>query len=175
MSKKIWSYIITMAMLLSVFTTYPTMAASNTDFDGDVIENPWEHLFKDDEDNTGDIELDNPEPEKVTKDTITEKQLKKQLKTKIVSATKKNKKAKKAVVKIKKVKKAKSYQIQYSTSKKFKKSKTKIKKSSKTKVTIKKLKSGKKYYVRVRALGNLKGKKIYGAWSARKVIKVKKK
>ena len=36
-----------------------------------------------------------------------------------------------------------------------------------------KLKKGKKYYLRVRAYRLVKNKKVYGAWSATKNIKVK--
>lgn len=67
------------------------------------------------------------------------------------------------------------YQIQYSTSSKFTKSKTKTAAVSKknTSKTISKLTSGKKYYVRVRAYKTIDGKKIYGSWSSVKSVKVK--
>jgi len=72
------------------------------------------------------------------------------------------------VVKYKAVKNAKKYQIQYSTSRKFKK-KVSNKTTSKIKCTIKKLKSKKKYYIRVRAInGANKGK-----WSSIKKITIK--
>ncbi len=70
------------------------------------------------------------------------------------------------------VKGASGYEIQYSTSSKFKNAKTTTEKKN-TKKTIKKLKKGKKYYVRVRAYRLVKNKKVYGAWSASKNIKVK--
>ena len=64
----------------------------------------------------------------------------------------------------------KGYQIQYSTSSKFKKSSTKTKtvSSAKTKsATISKLKGcNTKYYVRVRTYKVSKGKKIYSSWSS---------
>ncbi len=63
----------------------------------------------------------------------------------------------------------KGYQIQYSTSKKFKSGvkQAKIKKKTKVSYKSKKIKKGKTYYVRVRAYkGNL-----YGAWS--KKVKIK--
>ncbi len=71
---------------------------------------------------------------------------------------------------------ATGYEVQYSTSKKFTKKTTKtvtIKKAKTKKTTIKKLKKGKKYYVKVRAYKTVSGKKIYGAWSAVKSVKVK--
>ena len=71
---------------------------------------------------------------------------------------------------------ATGYEVMYSTSKKFTKKTTKtvnIKKAKTKKTTIKKLKKGKKYYVKVRAYKTVSGKKIYGAYSAVKNIKVK--
>lgn len=70
---------------------------------------------------------------------------------------------------------ASGYEIQYSTSKKFKKAKTVTVKGKKNiSKTIKKLKSGKRYYVRVRAYVNQgEGEKLYTPWSAKKSIKVK--
>ncbi|MBR6567515.1 MAG: fibronectin type III domain-containing protein [Clostridia bacterium] len=68
------------------------------------------------------------------------------------------------------------FEVQYSTSKKFTKKTTKtvvIKKSKTKKTTIKKLSKGKKYYVKVRAYKTVSGKKIYGAWSSVKNVKVK--
>ena len=71
------------------------------------------------------------------------------------------------------------YQIQVSTSSKFKKSKTKTYKVSSQKTTsktIKSLKSKKKYYVRIRTYRTAKvnGKTTtkYSSWSAKKTIKV---
>ena len=65
--------------------------------------------------------------------------------------------------------KAKGYQLQYSTSKKFKKNvkNVTIKKNKKTSYKSKRVKSGKKYYVRVRAYKN----GVYGSWS--RIAKVK--
>ncbi len=68
------------------------------------------------------------------------------------------------------------YEVQYSTSKKFTKKTTKtvtIKKAKTKKTTIKKLKKGKKYFVKVRAYKTVSGKKLYGAWSKSKSIKVR--
>ncbi|MDD7402774.1 MAG: fibronectin type III domain-containing protein [Butyribacter sp.] len=64
------------------------------------------------------------------------------------------------------------YQIVYSTSSKFKAAKKVT--TKKTSYTLKKLKKGKKYYVKVRAYKTVDGKKIYGAYSAVKKIKIKK-
>ncbi len=71
---------------------------------------------------------------------------------------------------------ATGYEVAYSTSKKFSKKTTKkvtIKKAKTKKTTIKKLKKGKKYYVKVRAYKTVSGKKMYGAYSSAKSIKVK--
>ena len=89
----------------------------------------------------------------------------------------KSKKAKKATVSWKKNAQATGYQIQYSTSKKFKKAKTvwvTKNKSKKPSKTISKLKAGKKYYVRIRAYANkAKADRVYSAW-VKKTVKVKK-
>ncbi|MBQ7066809.1 MAG: fibronectin type III domain-containing protein [Lachnospiraceae bacterium] len=80
---------------------------------------------------------------------------------------------KKLTLKWKKVK-ASGYEVQYCTSKKFKKNVKKVTvKKSKTKATIKKLKSGKTYYVRIRAYSKVNGKKYYGAYSTVKKVKIK--
>lgn len=75
----------------------------------------------------------------------------------------------------KKDKTVSGYQVQYSTSKKFYKSKSKAVTVSKksTSKTISKLKSNKKYYVRVRSYKTINGKKVYGSWSSVKYAKIK--
>lgn len=90
-------------------------------------------------------------------------------------------KAKKTSIKVswKKVSGVAAYQIQYSTSKNFKKAKTvKVSAKSASKV-LKKLKKNKKYYVRVRSYKvtkvNNKSKNVYSVWSAKKALKTKKK
>ncbi len=85
------------------------------------------------------------------------------------------KKGKKSfVLQWKKIKDVKGYQVQYSTSKKFKKAKkVNIKKSSTTKLTVKKLKKKKKYYVRIRSYKVVNGKKVYSSWSKTKTVKTK--
>ena len=90
-------------------------------------------------------------------------------------------KAKKTSIKVswKKVSGVAAYQIQYSTSKNFKKAKTvKVSAKSASKV-LKKLKKNKKYYVRVRSYKvtkvNNKSKNVYSAWSAKKALKTNKK
>ena len=66
------------------------------------------------------------------------------------------------------------YEVQYSTSKKFKSAKVKKIKSYKTtSLTIKSLKAKKTYYVRVRAYQKVGKKTYYGKWSAVKSAKVK--
>ena len=90
-------------------------------------------------------------------------------------------KAKKTSIKVswKKVSGVAAYQIQYSTSKNFKNAKT-VKVSAKSaSKALTKLKKNKKYYVRVRSYKvtkvNNKSKNVYSAWSAKKVLKTKKK
>lgn len=84
----------------------------------------------------------------------------------------KNVKGKKLKISFKKVKNADGYEIQYSTSKKFKKAKTL--QTTKKSYTVKKLKKKKTYYVRVRAYRYVEGKLYYGAYSSTKKVKIKK-
>lgn len=72
-----------------------------------------------------------------------------------------------------KASKAKGYEVQYSTSKTFKKGVKKLSTSKKS-VTLKSLKKGRKYYVRVRAYTKVNSKKAYGSYSAKKTVTVKK-
>lgn len=67
------------------------------------------------------------------------------------------------------------YQLQYSTSSKFKSgTKTVTVKSYKTKTkTVKKLKAKKKYYVRIRTYKKGSGKNYYSSWSKAKSVKTK--
>ena len=85
-------------------------------------------------------------------------------------------KAKKTSIKVswKKVSGVAAYQIQYSTSKNFKKAKTvEVSAKSASKV-LKKLKKNKTYYIRVRAYKMNGRKKVYGKWSKVKKVKIKK-
>jgi len=75
-------------------------------------------------------------------------------------------------------KKISGYEIQYSTSKKFKKAKLKKVPKNKTSLTITKLKSKKKYYVRIRSYNKYTSengvtKKKHSNWSKVKSCKVK--
>ena len=89
-----------------------------------------------------------------------------------VSALKLKQKKHTVTVSWKKLTGAKGYQICYSTSKKWKGKKQKL--VSKNKAVIKKLKKKKTYYFRVRAYRLERTKKVYGAWSNMKKIKIKK-
>lgn len=75
----------------------------------------------------------------------------------------------------KKTKNVDGYQLQYSTSKTFRKSTRVSKTISKTKTSYKakSLKAGKRYYVRMRGYKMVDGKKKSGGWSATKVIMAK--
>ena len=67
---------------------------------------------------------------------------------------------------------AEGYQIAYGLKSNFKGAKKKnVNKSS---VIIKSLKKKKTYYVRVRAYKTVNGQKLYGAWSGKKKVKIKK-
>lgn len=92
------------------------------------------------------------------------------------SAVKKLKKGKKSfTVYVKKQSKQTSgYQVQYSTSKKFKSPKTKsLTFYKKTGLKVKKLKKHKKYYVRVRTYKKVGKAKYYSSWSSAKSVKTK--
>lgn len=97
---------------------------------------------------------------------------KKPAKVQVVSATRKNKTSLKAKITLKKLKGVSGYQVKYSYHKKFKKYLTKN--CKKNKFTLKKLKAGKKYYIKARAYVKNGNKKVYGSWSKKKLIKVKK-
>ena len=88
----------------------------------------------------------------------------------------KSKKAKTFEVKWKKDKKASGYIVQYSMDKKFKKNvkKVVVTKNKTTTKKITKLKPGKKYYVRVCSYKNSRGKRVQGAYSKVKTVKIRK-
>ena len=96
--------------------------------------------------------------------------------SKVTLSSVKSSKTKQATVAWKKLSTATGYEVSYSTSKKFTKKTTKtatVKKVKTTKTTVKKLSKGKKYYFRIRAYKTVGKKKIYGAWSSVKTVKVK--
>lgn len=94
--------------------------------------------------------------------------------SKVKAPSLKSQKARQIVVSFKKITGAEGYEIAYSTNKKFPSSSAKKIVSDSAKKTLGKLKSGKKYYVRVRAYKtDSTGKKVYGAYSEAKSIKVK--
>ncbi|MCD8013751.1 MAG: CAP domain-containing protein [Lachnospiraceae bacterium] len=88
----------------------------------------------------------------------------------------KNTASRKITVKWKKKSGVTGYQIQYSTSKTFKKGNKTVKVSGakKTKKVISKLKKGKTYYVRVRTYKKVNGVTYYSAWSTKKKVSIKK-
>lgn len=77
----------------------------------------------------------------------------------------------KAVIKWKSIKNASRYEIQYSSSRKFKKLQKKT--TKKTSIVVKKLKKRKLYYIRVRAYSTINGKKVYGTFSSIRKIKTR--
>ena len=82
---------------------------------------------------------------------------------------------KKIKVKWKKASGLSGYQVQYSTSSKFKSGNKTVSVSSgnTTSKTLTKLKAKKKYYVRIRTYKVIDGKKVYSSWSKTKTIKTK--
>ncbi|MCR5430404.1 MAG: hypothetical protein K6E58_04155 [Eubacterium sp.] len=84
----------------------------------------------------------------------------------------KYKKKRKISIKLKKVKGAKGYQIRYSDVKNF--DGYWQKNTKKTKITLKKLDKNTKYYIKARAYKLVNGAKLYGKWSKKKKVKVKK-
>lgn len=91
-----------------------------------------------------------------------------------LSKLKKGKKSFKVTWKVQKSQTS-GYQVQYSTSSKFKSGiKAATVKGAKAKTkTVKKLKSKKKYYVRVRTYKTVGGKNYYSGWSKAKSVKTK--
>ncbi len=89
------------------------------------------------------------------------------------SVSLKKKSKTKLTIQWKKVSGASGYQIQYSLKKKSGYKKVTVKGSGKKSYTKPGLKKGKTYYVKVRAYRTVKGKKIYGAYSSIKQIKMK--
>lgn len=96
---------------------------------------------------------------------------KKPTRTKITSI----KKAKKSIkVLWKKVKGVSGYQLQYSTSKKFKKAKKiTIRRAENTNKLVKKIQNKKKYYIRIRTYLIFDGRKYYSDWSKSRSQRIK--
>ncbi len=123
--------------------------------------------------NASDIEPDNP-----LKDNADKKQDLVDKKDKVTSPGQvkklklKNSKGRKAVIQWQKMSGAAGYQVQYSTSKAFKKAKNVYVK--KNKYTAKKLKKNNIYYIRVRAYRVQAGNKIYGKWSKKGKVRIRK-
>ncbi len=110
--------------------------------------------------------------ETTTQSSVTTKNIK-LAKGKIKKAVKKAT-AKKVKITFKKIRKAASYQVQICVNKKFKKKNTITKRVKKTKWTFKRLKPYKKYYVRVRAMAKSGRRTVYGRWSNKTKIRLKK-
>lgn len=87
----------------------------------------------------------------------------------------KNASGKKMVVKWKKVKGISGYELQYATSSNFKKRTGKEKYFFWQDIcNLYKTEKNKTYYVRMRSYVKVNGKKVYGNWSAKKSVKIKK-
>lgn len=121
----------------------------------------WTRTVSDaEQDNLGDDDVDREQENKVT------------VPGKVKKLTLKNSKGRKAVIQWQKVSGASGYQIQYSTSKMFKKAKSVYVK--KNKYTAKKLKKKKTYYVRARAYKAQAGNKVYGKWSKAGKVRIRR-
>lgn len=132
----------------------------------EIVDKPENPTTNGQEETTNKPEETTKESEVITKRPV----VKAPEKAKIKKA--KNLKGKKVKVSLKKVKKAVGYQIQYSLNRKFKKAKKVL--TKKLTYTIKKLKKKKTYHIRARAYVLNGKKKVYGAWSKVKKIKIKK-
>ena len=87
----------------------------------------------------------------------------------------KNIASKKATIKWTKLAYASGYQVQYSYKSNFKSAKSvTVSKASNVSKTIKKLVKNKTLYVRVRAYKTVGKTKLYGAWSAKKSVRIRK-
>lgn len=158
--------------IIAVVLAFGTLNVEADRLDGDVMENPFAHLFVDEQ--PGDLVIDGQIKQPSIK--VTKTKLKKILKISIKSATRKNKKSRNAKVVLKKITKVKGvrYQIKYAPNKKLKKAK--VKTFKKNKATLNRLKAKRKYYIKARAyVKGSNGKKVYGKWTKRKMIKFQKK
>ena len=163
------------AIACSITLALSPVTAYGAEMDGDVCENPWSDIFTTQNGTTQETTTQSGNQQsstqvKTTNGTVNTVTTKKPGKTKIRSI---KKKSLKVVLTLKKVKNIKGYQVQYSTSKKFKKNKkttTKKVNSTKTKITLKKL-TNKKYYVRARTYIVVNKKKVYSKWSKKKTVK----
>ena len=134
--------------------------------DGEVIIKPDEGGT-----DTGSSDVTDKIEEDVSKPTPTPEKEKVIKPGKVSIQTAKRIAAKKAKLVWKKVKgDGIRYEVQYSTTKKFKKKDTVTKTLKKTSLSISKLNKSKKYYVRVRAYKVVNGEKVYGSYSKVKTI-----
>ncbi len=90
----------------------------------------------------------------------------------VIKSVKNIKKRKVKLILKKKVKNAAGYQVQYSVKKNFGRASSLT--TKKKTVIIKKLKKNKTYYIRVRAYVPDGKEKVYGSWSKRKKVKIRK-
>ncbi len=97
----------------------------------------------------------------------------KQMISKVYLKSAKSSKKKQIKVTWKKMKNIDGYELQYSTSSKFKKAVTQVISKKKTSSTMKQLKSRKKYYIRIRAYKRSNRQMVYGAYSKTKKVKVR--
>ena len=174
--KKIFTVAMVIMLVVGTLNSSFTINIRANDFDGDLTENPFLHLFQDNgKPNTPviDDEKENPTTNVIV---VTKKDVVKALRISLKSATKQNKKSKKARIVLKKVTKLKGvrYQVKYATNKKFRNAK--VKSFNKNKITLKKLKANRRYYIKARAYVKVKkSNRVYGKWTKRKMIKIKKK
>ena len=161
--------------------TYEAVVTFNTLYDGEVVKEftiAKESINPNPSDNNGtttpggnNTNISNGTDNATTSDKGNDAKITKPGKVTGVSA-KVNKK-KSITIKWKKQKEVKGYQVRYALNKKMKKAKIKTIKNIKKAYVLKKAKAG-KYYIQVRAYTVINGKKVFGKWSSKKVVKVSK-
>ena len=161
--------------------TYEAVVTFNTLYDGEVVKEftiAKESINPNPSDNNGtttpsgnNTNISNGTDNATTSDKGNDTKITKPGKVTGVSA-KANKK-KSITIKWKKQKEVKGYQVRYALNKKMKKAKIKTIKNIKKAYVLKKAKAG-KYYIQVRAYTVINGKKVFGKWSSKKVVKVSK-
>ena len=161
--------------------TYEAVVTFNTLYDGEVVKEftiAKESINPNPSDNNGtttpggnNTNISNGTDNATTSDKGNDAKITKPGKVTGVSAKVNKKKG--ITIKWKKQKEVKGYQVRYALNKKMKKAKIKTIKNIKKAYVLKKAKAG-KYYIQVRAYTVINGKKVFGKWSSKKVVKVSK-
>ena len=161
--------------------TYEAVVTFNTLYDGEVVKEftiAKESINPNPSDNNGtttpggnNTNISNGTDNATTSDKGNDAKITKP--GKVTGVSVKVNKKKSITIKWKKQKEVKGYQVRYALNKKMKKAKIKTIKNIKKAYVLKKAKAG-KYYIQVRAYTVINGKKVFGKWSSKKVVKVSK-